>query len=150
MPVKALSVGTESETYELLVAHDRARAYAYATGDENPRYFVGSHAPPMLGAALGGTAIVGIYVDVFPEYPNAKIIHLGSDSIFHRPIVPGQRVNARARVTSMQRTPRGALVHITSALSGLDGDLLVDTTETLLMPDTSVTECIMQMSDGPT
>lgn len=133
--VEPLTVGTESEAFELTVAPDRVRAYAYATGDENPLYFAGTHCPPMLGAVLGGTAIVGIYVDVFPDYPNAKIVHLGSDSRFFRPLVPGQRVIARARVVSMQRSPRGALVHIRSSLSGLEGESLVDTTETLLMPD---------------
>jgi len=68
---------------------DRARAYAAATNDANPRYSAGLYVPPVFGVVPTWDALFGLVTAMVPPEHLPMLLHAEQDMRFHRPLQPG-------------------------------------------------------------
>ena len=104
----SLSVLRPGETFgphQITLSADDARRYASAVGGESsPDY--GGALPPMAIVAAGLSWLIG-HLGL-----GAGTVHAGQEVEFHRPVMPGERITARAELeaNSVRRDVRFATV----------------------------------------
>lgn len=109
-------VGVQSGDVAFAISSDAIIAFAEAVMDDNPVYRHGTCIPPAFGLVNSGLATIELYRRLFPTWPDVDVIHLRSDSFFHRVLMPGRSFVARAETVGVTGTPSGALLHLRTSL----------------------------------
>lgn len=132
--IEDVVVGTQLE-YARAVRDDDIRAFAEATGDENPAHLSDEYAKrTMFGERIAhGMLTAGIVSAALSRLPGV-VIYLGQELRFTKPVRPGDVVTARLRVVErIGDKPRFRLSTTCANQAGevvLDGEAVV-----LLMPE---------------
>lgn len=100
LPLEKLGT-TYDETNEV-IDPDRAKAYAAATNDPNPKYADGTYAPPVFGVVPTWGAMGLAVADVVPGDALMMIVHGEQDMHFHQPLVPGTKLTTSASAHSVR------------------------------------------------
>jgi acyl dehydratase len=100
LPLEKLGT-TYDETTEV-IDPDRAKAYAAATNDPNPKYADGTYAPPVFGVVPTWGAMGLAVGDVVPGDALMMIVHGEQDMHFHQPLVPGTKLTTSATAHSVR------------------------------------------------
>ena len=133
MPIHANALGAELEPRTVEVTTRMALAFAAGVGDVGPRTFDDAGAMPLMappafcarlewGVLLRGrNDLLGV-----DETERLRGVHVEQDSVFHRPIRPGDRVTTGGGVVEIRETRAGALVRILfKTVSAVSGDPVV-------------------------
>jgi acyl dehydratase len=105
LPLEKLGT-TYDETTEV-IDPDRAKAYAAATNDPNPKYADGTYAPPVFGVVPTWGAMGLAVADVVPSEALMMIVHGEQDMHFHQPLVPGTKLTTSATAHSVRVSGSG-------------------------------------------
>lgn len=117
MPIPGAALGLDLEPQTVEVTTRMTLAYAAGVPDLGPRTFDDAGtlplvAPPAFCVRLewavllaGRRGPLGL-----SETERARAVHVEQDSIFHRPIRPGDSLTTRGRVVTIRSTSAGALV----------------------------------------
>jgi acyl dehydratase len=100
LPLEKLGT-TYDETHEV-IEPERAKAYAAATNDPNPKYADGTYAPPVFGVVPTWGAMGLAVGDVVPGDALMMIVHGEQDMHFHQPLVPGTKLTTSATAHSVR------------------------------------------------
>lgn len=118
MPVKSSAVGLTSKPYECEITDRRLLAYAAGIGDINPCYLDDAATEGIVGhpafcVALEWPVALALRDDpkfqILPE-ERLRAVHAQQDSIFHRPIRPGDRLQTTGTLALIRRIKPGAFV----------------------------------------
>ena len=117
MPINASAVGAETVPYEVEVSTRQCLAYTAGLGLTQDVYFDdaragGIVAPPAMVVALEWPASRDIReTKTFGATPEERLrtVHAQQDTLFHRPIQPGDRLRARGRIVAIKRVRPGAM-----------------------------------------
>ena len=115
----------ESEEYE--VSSEATIAYARATNDMNPRHLSGELAPPLFSVRLPVSRTMKRANDLITSI---FCLHGEHDIWFHRPIIPGMRLRARAAVVGAHQRSAGVALTIHCETRTIDGVLVNEQYET--------------------
>src|SRR3954467_4217656 len=132
-------LGTTYDETSEVIEPERAKAYAAATNDPNPRYADGSYAPPVFGVVPTWGAMGLAVADVVPPEALMMIVHGEQDMHFHQPLVPGTKLTTHAPAHSVRVSGSGTRYTIQVDSTDESGDPVL--TE-------YVTMFIRGMSDG--
>ncbi|KAA1421821.1 dehydratase [Nocardioides humilatus] len=107
-----LGAWTEESRFE--VTRERLIEYAAATNDPVPAHRAGDVASPVFAIVPVFQSLIEPALEVVPMQLIGKVVHGEQDFRFHRPIVPGDVLVSRSRMTGWQGLPNGtaACVHI--------------------------------------
>jgi acyl dehydratase len=100
LPLEKL--GTTYDEVTEVIDPDRAKAYAAATNDPNPKYADGTYAPPVFGVVPTWGAMGLAVGDVVPGDALMMIVHGEQDMHFHQPLVPGTKLTTSATAHSVR------------------------------------------------
>src|SRR3954447_1728205 len=100
LPLEKL--GTTYDEVTEVIDPDRAKAYAAATNDPNPKYADGTYAPPVFGVVPTWGAMGLAVADVVPGDALMMIVHGEQDMHFHQPLVPGTKLTTSATAHSVR------------------------------------------------
>ena len=100
LPLEKL--GTTYDASTEVIDPERARAYATATNDPNPKYADGTYAPPVFGVVPTWGAMGLAVADVVPGEALMMIVHGEQDMHFHQPLVPGTKLTTTATAHSVR------------------------------------------------
>lgn len=128
------TLGTWSEEHEFVVEAERARAYAAATNDDNPRYGSGEATPPVFAYVASITAVAAAMNLLVPKEDRRWGLHGEQDIFFHRPILPGMVLRSRAAPVGVHRKLSGTLVVIKSQTRDETGELMNEQYGTAFFP----------------
>lgn len=109
---EGLGKWTEEVSFE--VTRERLIEYAAATNDPIAAHRNGDVASPVFAIVPVFQALMYPVLEVVPVSLFGKILHGEQDFRFHRPIVPGDKLVARGRMTGWEGLPNGtrACVHL--------------------------------------
>lgn len=118
MPVRSAAVGLTTEPYRHDISTRRLLAYAAGIGETNGRYFddaaaEGIVAHPAFCVALEWPVALAMRHHprfALPRQEALRAVHAGQDSIFHRPIRPGDCLSTVATLLQIRQIKPGALV----------------------------------------
>ena len=105
LPLEKL--GTTYDEVTEVIDPDRAKAYAAATNDPNPKYADGTYAPPVFGVVPTWGAMGLAVADVVPGDALMMIVHGEQDMHFHKPLVPGTKITTKATAHSVRVSGSG-------------------------------------------
>lgn len=117
-----IGVWADPEVFE--VTAERIAEYAAATNDPIEAHRSGVVAPPVFAIVPAFDALMTPVVDVVPIEIFGKIVHGEQDFHFHRPIRPGEKLSARARVIGYDTVESGTRVSIHLETRADDGELV--------------------------
>jgi acyl dehydratase len=100
LPLEKL--GTTYDATTEVIDPDRAKAYAAATNDPNPKYADGTYAPPVFGVVPTWGAMGLAVGDVVPGDALMMIVHGEQDMHFHQPLIPGTKITTNATAHSVR------------------------------------------------
>ncbi len=100
LPLEKL--GTTYDATTEVIDPERAKAYAAATNDPNPKYADGTYAPPVFGVVPTWGAMGLAVADVVPGDALMMIVHGEQDMHFHQPLVPGTKLTTTATAHSVR------------------------------------------------
>lgn len=100
LPLEKL--GTTYDAITEVIDPERAKAYASATNDPNPKYADGTYAPPVFGVVPTWGAMGLAVADVVPGDALMMIVHGEQDMHFHQPLVPGTKLTTTATAHSVR------------------------------------------------
>lgn len=100
-----LDAWTGETRYE--VTREALVAYAEATNDPIPAHRAGEVASPVFAVVPVFDSLMEPALDVVPTSLFGKILHGEQDFRFHRPIVPGDTLSSRAKMTGFEGLPNG-------------------------------------------
>ncbi|MFG1998476.1 MaoC family dehydratase N-terminal domain-containing protein [Spirillospora sp. NPDC048911] len=106
------NLGVWSEPFDFKVEREQAIAYAKATNDDHPRYLSGELAPPVFAIVPVFQGMIDPLFKVVPDSLIPFVVHGEQDMVFHRPIVPGQTLVSRAKVTGYASKSSGTTVSL--------------------------------------
>jgi len=130
-------LGVWTEEVRMAVTRERIAQYAQATNDPLPAHVAGDVAPPVFAIVPVFHALLAPALEVVPVSLFGRIVHGEQDFRFHRPVVPGDVLVSRGRMTGWEglengtracvylecRDERGALVneqYVTFFVRGYD------------------------------
>lgn len=96
---------TEETVFE--VTRERIVEYAAATNDPIAAHRAGDVAPPVFAIVPVFDALMMPALDVVPIGIFGRLVHGEQDFHFHRPIVPGDVLTSRGKMTGYQTLPNG-------------------------------------------
>ncbi|HTU14475.1 MAG TPA: MaoC/PaaZ C-terminal domain-containing protein [Solirubrobacterales bacterium] len=107
-------LGRWTEEVRFEVTRERLIEYAAATNDPIPAHRAGDVASPVFAIVPVFQALMYPALEVVPVSLFGKILHGEQDFRFHRPIVPGDRLISRGRMTGWEGLENGtrACVHL--------------------------------------
>ncbi|ALG07009.1 MaoC/PaaZ C-terminal domain-containing protein [Kibdelosporangium phytohabitans] len=118
-------IGVWGEPVEFPVTRDHIIAYTRATNDPTGVHLAGDQAPPVYAVVPAFRTMADTTLSAAPDELMARILHGEHDFHFHRPIVPGDVLTCRAKVTGIHGKSSGVVV--TTKLETRDaGDGLVN------------------------
>ncbi|MBN8866063.1 MAG: MaoC family dehydratase N-terminal domain-containing protein [Solirubrobacterales bacterium] len=100
-------LGKWTDPVEFEVTRERLVQYAAATNDPIPAHRDGDVASPVFGIVPVFHALLAPALEVVPVSLFGKILHGEQDFRFHRPIVPGDRLTARGKMTGWEGLENG-------------------------------------------
>ena len=100
LPLEKL--GTTYDATTEVIDPERAKAYAAATNDPNPKYADGTYAPPVFGVVPTWGAMGLAVADVVPPEALMMIVHGEQDMHFHQPLIPGTKLTTTATAHSVR------------------------------------------------
>jgi acyl dehydratase len=104
-------LGRWTDEHVLVVEADRARAYAAATNDADPRYAAGTLAPPLFACVPAVDLIAPAVAGLITDEERRMGLHVAHDLHLHRALVPGMTLRVRAASIGVQpRRPGAELV----------------------------------------
>jgi acyl dehydratase len=106
---------------------DAMQKYARAYNDDNPAFFDGSRpggivAPPMYAVVALWPAILAVVGDPDLKVDVVRLLHGEQDMQFFRPIRPGDRITATARVLSIETKASGETLIIEIEATDQEGE----------------------------
>ena len=112
MPLNKELVGKEYPPTTAEATLDAMQNYARAYNDDNPAFFEspragGIVAPPMFAVVAMWPAILGVVGDPDLKVDVVRLLHGEQDMEFARPIRPGDKITAIARVASIETKASG-------------------------------------------
>lgn len=117
-----LDVWTEEVTFE--VTRERLAEYAAAVNDPDAGRLAGDVANPVFAIVPVFHALLEPALDVVPLSVLGRALHGEQDFRFHRPIVPGETLTARGRMTGWEGLPNGTRACVYLETRGADGELV--------------------------
>lgn len=117
-----LGVWTEEVTFA--VTRERLAEYAAAVNDPDAARLAGDVANPVFAIVPVFHALLEPALDVVPLAVLGKALHGEQDFRFHRPIVPGETLTARGRMTGWEGLPNGTRACVYLETRGADGELV--------------------------
>jgi acyl dehydratase len=124
MEFNLAELGKWQDELEFKVDKDRVIAYAKATNDPIAQHRSGELAPPIFAIVPVFEALIPAALNVAPAELIAFLVHGEQDMYFHRPIVPGMTLTARARATGVAAKSSGTTLAI--KVETRSGDELVN------------------------
>lgn len=101
--VEALPLGFTRDSEEFRVSSHRLAQFASAVDDENPRHLAGEFASPV----FAHVPVMQSMVEVLNRVTDGFVLHGEHDFVFHRPIVPGQRLLTTSVLTGVRGNRAG-------------------------------------------
>lgn len=120
MAVDLSKLGVSSDPVEFQVTAERAKQYAEATNDANPRYQSGEYAPPVFAVVPAFDALSGQSAGLIPSDYLMFIVHGEQDMHFHQPLRPGMKLSTTATPISVR--VGGSGTRLVSRADSLDAD----------------------------
>lgn len=106
------------------VTRERLAEYAAATNDPLPAHRAGDVATPAFAIVPVFQALLGPPLEVVPVSLFGRILHGEQDFRFHRPIVPGDKLVARGRMTGWEGLANGTRACVELETRDEDGALV--------------------------
>ncbi|WP_183097533.1 MaoC/PaaZ C-terminal domain-containing protein [Nocardioides pelophilus] len=119
----ALGSWSEEETV-FDVTRERIVEYAEATNDPIAAHRAGDVAPPVFAIVPVFDALMMPALDVVPIGIFGRLVHGEQDFHFHRPIVPGDVLTSRGKMTGYESLPNGTRTTIFLECRDRDGELV--------------------------
>ncbi|MCL6641418.1 MAG: MaoC family dehydratase N-terminal domain-containing protein [Candidatus Rokubacteria bacterium] len=101
-------LGRWTDEHVLVVDAARARAYAAATNDADPRYEAGTLAPPLFACVPAVGLIAPAVAGLITDEERRMGLHVAHDLHLHRVLVPGMTLRVRAASIGVQPRRLGA------------------------------------------
>lgn len=119
---RGLDKWTEEVTFD--VTRERLMEYAAATNDPIQAHRDGDVAAPVFAIVPVFHALLAPALEVVPVSLFGKILHGEQDFRFHRPIVPGDRLVARGKMTGWEGLENGTRACVLLECRDGDGELV--------------------------
>lgn len=103
-------IGVWSDPVGFSVDQERMIAYAEATNDDLPAHVNGVQAPPVFAIVAPFSIMADTTLYAVPDELIMRILHGEQDMRFHRPIVAGDELSSRAKVTGIHGRSSGVVV----------------------------------------
>ena len=123
------ALGTERDSEEFRTSSHRLAQFAAAIGDTTPAHAEGRVAVP----TFAHIPVMQSMVEVMAFVTDAFALHGEHDYVFHAPIVPGQRLFSRSRLTGVRTNAAGLMLHITSRTQTHAGEAICTQVSTVLV-----------------
>ena len=140
MPVSARAVGTRVTGKPSQITARDCLAYAAGIGDTSPDLFDDEGgafvAPPQMCVSLEWPVVIDPTISsAWAMQPEEALrgVHLTQDSVFHRPIRPGDRLSCEGRVVGVERARSGTKLSLTLSTRNDGGEAVVTSWWTSLM-----------------
>nr|WP_042193992.1 MaoC/PaaZ C-terminal domain-containing protein [Kibdelosporangium sp. MJ126-NF4]CEL21005.1 putative (R)-specific enoyl-CoA hydratase [Kibdelosporangium sp. MJ126-NF4]CTQ95481.1 putative (R)-specific enoyl-CoA hydratase [Kibdelosporangium sp. MJ126-NF4] len=117
-------VGVWGEPVEFPVTREHIIAYAEATNDPVGVHLDGSQAPPVYAVVPAFRTMADVTLSAVPDELMMQILHGEHDFHIHRPIVPGDVLACRAKVTGVHGKSSGVVVTTRLETRDADGGLV--------------------------
>lgn len=117
-----LDVWTEETRFE--VTQERLAEYAAAVNDPIAAHAAGEVATPVFAIVPVFHSLMEPALEVVPLSVLGRVLHGEQDFRFHRPIVPGETLVARGRMTGFQGLPNGTRACVYLETRDAAGDLV--------------------------
>ncbi len=111
-------VGIARDSEEFRTNSRRLGQFAEAIGDSNPAHLSGQIASPV----FHHVPVMQSMVEVLERSTDGFILHGEHDFVFHRPIVPGQRLFSLSRLVGIRNSSAGALLVVRCETRTHDGE----------------------------
>jgi acyl dehydratase len=112
----------------MVVTSEAIAAYARACNDVNPRYFATGDtraiAPPMFAAVVAWVPLIAALTDPELHADLLRLLHVGQEMRFYRPIQPGDEITAAATITAIEKAAGGEALTVELTASDRRGELL--------------------------
>ena len=122
-------LGTERDSEEFRTSSHRLAQFAAAIGDPMPAHREGRVAVP----TFAHIPVMQSMVEVIGRVTGDFALHGEHDYVFHAPIVPGQRLFSRSRLTGVRTNAAGLLLHIRSDTATHAGEAVCTQVSTVLV-----------------
>ncbi len=119
-------LGEWTEPFAFEVTAERTIAYAEATNDEHPRHRSGELAPPVFAIVPAFGVGAQPVVAMVPGEALMRVVHGEQDFRWHRPIVPGDRLQTRAAAVGVHGRSSGVVVVVQARTQTEAGEPVVD------------------------
>jgi len=113
----ASRIGSARDSEEFRTSSHRIAQFARALDDENPNHLSGAFAPPV----FAHVPVMQSMVEVLDAVATGFVLHGEHDFVFHKPIVPGQRLLTLSTLTGIRGTRAGDTFIVRSDTSEHDG-----------------------------
>ena len=143
MPINTTAVGLETDVYSFSITARQCLAFAAVLGETADVYFDdarpgGIVAVPAMAVALEWPPSRDIRV--MPGFgathaERLQGVHAAQDTYFHQLIRPGEQLNTRGRVISVERTRPGTRVIFRFDITGSAGEAVVTSYSTVIYRD---------------
>lgn len=116
-PVDASTIGMSRDSEEFRTSSHRLAQFARSFDDENPNHLSGAFAPPV----FAHIPVMQSMMEVLGKAASGFVMHGEHDFVFHRPIVPGQRLFTISTLQGIKGTRAGLTFIVRSDLATQDG-----------------------------
>lgn len=117
-------LGKETEETRFEVTRERLQEYAAATNDPIPAHQSGDVASPVFAIVPVFQSLMEPALEVVPMPLIGKVLHGEQDFRFHRPIVPGDKLVAKGRMTGWEGLENGTRACVVLETRTEDGELV--------------------------
>lgn len=107
---EALPLGFTRDSEEFRVSSHRLAQFASSVDDENPRHLAGEFASPV----FAHVPVMQSMVEVLNRATDGFVLHGEHDFVFHRPVVPGQRLFTNSALIGVRGNRAGVTYIIRS------------------------------------
>jgi acyl dehydratase len=121
------AIGTEQDSEEFRTSSHRLAQFSGVIGD------AASARAQAASPTFAHIPVMQSMVEVITRVTGAFVLHGEHDYQFHRPILPGQRLFSRSRLTGVRTNAAGLLMHITSDTALHTGEAVCTQVSTLLV-----------------
>ena len=135
---------TDTVTFE--VTRERLVQYAKATNDPIPAHRDGEIASPVFAIVPVFHALLAPALEVVPVSLFGKILHGEQDFRFHRPIVPGDKLTARGRMTGWEGLENGTRACVYLECRDAEGELVNEQFVTFFVRGFDDGRCLGELS----
>jgi acyl dehydratase len=113
-------IGSSRDSEEFRTNSQRLAQFAESLGDTNPDHRAGRIASPV----FHHVPVMQSLVEVLRTVSDGFLIHGEQDFVYHRPIVPGQRLFSRSSLVGIRNSGAGALFLVRSETRTHDDQLV--------------------------